>query len=541
MSRRALLIGAAGLLLGLGAERAAFGWGDARHWIPDVTVGWAFIGCGLAGWSRRPDSGTGPLLAATGFAWFVGNFASVDARPVAWLAAHALFVHRGPLVQCVLSFPNGRLTSSADRAAVALGYLAAMVTPIGRNKVATAVLGGLVVAAAVRGSTTAIGPARRSRALVIRLALAFGIALSAGALARLAFPSGAANEAVLLAYEAALVSVSFGILVGLLRVTGERTAVTDLVVELAGTPSGTLRDALAEALGDPTLEVGYRLPESAAYVDALGRPVVLPGAGAGRAVTPIEVDGRPVGVLVHDPAVLDDPGLLDSIASAARLAASNARLQAEVRAQVAEVQASRSRLVDAGDEERRRLERRLREGAGRHIEALAATLSSVQGAGSPGRLPQQLDQVDEQLERTVEDLAELARGLHPRIIEELGLAGALRDLARRCAVPIRLTMHVERIPGNVEAAAYFVCSEALSNLTKYSRAASGAITVQTREGRLVVVIEDDGVGGADANRGTGLRGLTDRVESLGGRLTVDSPQGVGTRLAAELPLGGEPP
>jgi signal transduction histidine kinase len=543
MSRLALLLlGAAGALVGLAGEAAAFGWDNPRHWLPDLVVGWSFIACGLVGRWRRPDSRTGSLMVAVGFTWFLGNFASVDVPAIAWLSSHALYLHRGPLIHCVLSFPSGRLPSGLDRAAVAVGYVAATVTPIAREEIATAILGALLVAVAVRGYLAAIGPARRTRRLAVRAAIAVGIALSGGALTRLAFPSGAANEAVLLGYETALCAVAVGLLIGLLRASSELATVTDLVVELAESPSGTLRDALAGALGDPTLQVGYWLADSGGYVDAGGRRLELPQPGTGRAVTPIELDGRPIGVLVHDPAVLDDPGLLESIASAARLAASNARLQAEVRAQVAEVLASRRRLVEVGDQERRRLERRLREGAGQRLELLASSLAKAttlaeRSAGGATRA--RLEQADRQLGRTIEELHELARGLHPRALEESGLAAALTELARQSPVPIQLHVTAGELPREIEAAAYFVCSEALTNLAKHARATSGSITVATRGERLIVEVVDDGVGGADVRRGTGLRGLTDRVEALGGRLTVASFEGRGTGLAAEIPLGGE--
>jgi hypothetical protein len=189
MSRLALLLlGAAGALVGLAGEAAAFGWDDPRHWLPDLVVGWSFIACGLVGRWRRPDSRTGSLMVAVGFTWFLGNFASVDVPAIAWLSSHALYLHRGPLIHCVLSFPSGRLPSGLDRAAVAVGYVAATVTPIAREEIATAILGALLVAVAVRGYLAAIGPARRTRRLAVRAANAVAIALSGGALARLAFP-----------------------------------------------------------------------------------------------------------------------------------------------------------------------------------------------------------------------------------------------------------------------------------------------------------------------------------------------------------------
>jgi signal transduction histidine kinase len=537
-----LLLAVAGALLGLAAAWVAFGWDDPRHWVPDLAVGWSFIACGLVGSLRRPNSGTGPLMVLVGFTWFLGNFASVDVPPIAWLATHALYLHRGPLIHCVLSYPTGRLTSGLDRALVAIGYVAAAVTLIARNEVATAILGALLIAVAVRSYAASIGPARRARLLALRAAMAVGIALSGSALVRLAFPTAAANEAALLAYEAVLCAVAVGLLIGLVRASWEWVTVTDLVVELAESPSATLRDALAGALGDRTLEVGFWLDESRRYVDAQGRPFEIPPSEAGRAVTPIELDGRPLGILVHDPVVLDDPGLIESIGSAARLAAANARLQAEVRAQVAEVMASRRRLVEVADEERRRLERRLRDGAGQRLGRL--TNSMVEGRALAQRSAGAetlalLQQADRQLGRTIEELHELARGLHPRLLEESGLAGALAELVRRSPVPIELHMSAEDLPAEIEAGVYFVCSEGLANVAKHSRATSGEITVAVQDGRFVVVeVVDDGVGGADERIGTGLHGLRHRVEALGGLLAVTSSEGGGTRLTAEIPLGG---
>jgi signal transduction histidine kinase len=546
MSRRALLLGAAGAAavpVGLAAEYAAFGWDEPRRWIPDLMVGWSFVACGAVAAWRRPDSRIGLFMLAVGFTWFSGGFASVDVPLVAWLGTQGLYVHRGLLVHCVLSFPTGRLTSGLDTVAVVVGY-AATVPPIARSELAVIILGALLIAVAIRGYLDAVGPARRARSVGVRAAIAVGAVLAGGALVRATFASYPASEAALLGYETVLCTVAVGLLVGLLRRTGERATVTDLVVELAEAPSGTLRDALAEAVGDPTLEVGFWLAESGGYVDARGRSFDIPRSGTGRAVTPIEAEGRPLAVLVHDPAVLDDPGLLESLGKATRLAASNARLQAEVRAQVAEVTASRRRLLEVADEQRRRLERRLREGAGKRLDALAESLKTARALAQQSRsrdLAENLEQAVQQLKLTIEDLQVLAGGLHPRVLEQAGLAGALADLAERSPVPIELRMSVSRLPSDIEAGAYFVCSEALANLAKHARASSAVIEVATEGGRLVVEVADDGVGGADERRGTGLRGLTDRVEALGGRLTVSSSEGGGTRLTAELPLDGEAP
>jgi signal transduction histidine kinase len=540
MSRRVLLLGVAGVFVGIAAESSAYRWSDVTHWIPDLLVGWTFIACGLVAGSVRPQSATGHLMVVSGFTWFLGNFASQEGM-IGWLGLHGLYLYRGPFIQCVLSFPTGSLSSRLDRVTVAVGYIAAVITPIAGSEIATIALAALVIAVAARSYLKAIGPTRRARAPVLRAATVVGVVLAGSAIAHLLLPAGA-NDLVLFLYEVALGAIAIDLLTNLLRAPWERAAVTDLMIGLAETPTATLRDALARALGDPTIEVGYVIPGSEGYVDARGRLIEIPQIGKGRAVTPIELEGRRLGVLVHDPAVLDDPGLLESIASAARLAASNARLQVEVRAQVAEVRASRRRLVEAGDEERRRLEGRLREGAERRLNAIGTRLAEARalaerpGAGGTLEL---VEQVYRQLRRGFDDLHELARGLHPVALRESGLAGALSDLATRSPVSIEVSVSVGDLPAEVEAGAYFVCSEALANIAKHARASSGSVSVTSRNDWLVVEITDDGVGGATAGVGWGPRGLTDRVEALGGRLYVDSPEGGGTRLTAEIPLGRE--
>jgi signal transduction histidine kinase len=530
----------AGAALGILAEQVYFGWGDARHWVPDLVTGWSLIACGLVGWSRRPESRSGPLMAATGFAWFAGNFASADLGPLDWLAAHALYLYRGPLFHLVLSYPRGRLAGRVERAAVAVGYVAAIVTPAWRSGTTTLVLASLLVGVAGRSYLRAAGRERRERLAAFQATAFLGAVLAGDALVRLAVSTPEAKDATLLANEAALVALAVSLLGGLLGWPWERAEVTDFVVELGESRSGTLRDALARALGDPTLELGYWLPESGAYVDVAGHPLELPPAGSDRAVTRVKRDGQAVAVLVHDPAVLDDPGLVEAVAAAARLAASNAHLQAEVRAQVSELQESRRRLVRAGDEERRRLEQRLHQGAERRLVALGHVLERVSGNTSRSRTAE-IERARGQLARTLADLHDLAGGLHPRALNEQGLAAALASLARRSPVPVELAVPAERLPAEVGAAAYFICSEALANVAKYASASRVVVRVTADDHAALVEIVDDGVGGADPAQGSGLRGLADRVEALGGALRLESPPDGGTRLAAELPLHGEAP
>jgi signal transduction histidine kinase len=310
------------------------------------------------------------------------------------------------------------------------------------------------------------------------------------------------------------------------------------VVGLSDDQSGTLRGELASALGDPSLELGYWVAEVGKYVDAEGRVLTMPRRTSARAVTLIGQSDVPVAGLVHDPALLDDPGLLESVASAARLAASNVTLQAELQMRIAELVASRRRLLEAGDEERRRLEVRLRDGAETRLDDLARLLSLAASGATGATAREAIASSQAQLERTRDELGRLASGLHPRTLSERGLAEALRGLSDDVPFTVRFELPGEPLPAHVETVAYFVVSEALANVAKHAQASQVSVSVATDMFFARIVIEDDGGGGADV-RGSGLRGLADRVETLGGTLRVDSAPGMGTRLAADIPVDGE--
>lgn len=534
-----LLLWPAGVALGIAGEWALFGWDDARHWVPDLITGWTLIAAGLVGWSRRPDSRSGALMTATGFAWFLGNFTTTGVAALDWLGAHALYAYRGPLIHLLATYPGGRTSSRLERGTVAVGYATAIVTPVWRSEIATIVLSLLLLAVCARSYLQAVGPQSRARLAAVWAAAGLALALAGGAAARLAVPGAAANDSSLLALEVTLCALAGGLLVGLLSPWAGGPAVTDLVVTLGETRSGSLRDELARALGDPALGVGYWLPNRQAFVDSEGRPFVLPDPGSERSVTVIERDGRPVAALVHDAAVLNDPGLHEAVSSAAQLAAANARLRAEVRAQLAELRESRRRLLEAGDQERRRLERRLHEGAERRLQGLAEQLRTADLSTGPEPATERIGRIEAQLAQTLDELRELAHGLHPRVLAEAGLPGALRSLARRAPLRVDVIAPDAELPREVEAVAYFLCSEALANVAKHACASRASITVATADGRVRIEIEDDGLGGADSSRGTGLRGLADRVEALEGTLRIESPPGGGTRLAAEIPTGSE--
>ena len=232
--------------------------------------------------------------------------------------------------------------------------------------------------------------------------------------------------------------------------------------------------------------------------------------------------------------LLDQPALLEAAGSAARFALENERLQAELRAQLAELRESRARIVRAGDEERRRLERDLHDGAQQRLLGLGMALqllqSHVDRAG--GRL---LEETEAELRQALAELRELARGIHPAVLTDQGLAAAIRTLASRAPLPVEVEGCNERLPEPVETAAYFVVSEALTNIAKYAQASNARIRVDRTDGHAHVEVHDDGIGGADPQTGSGLRGLADRIAALNGQLEVESPQGGGTTITAEIP------
>ena len=287
------------------------------------------------------------------------------------------------------------------------------------------------------------------------------------------------------------------------------------------------------------LEIAYRVDQN--WVDEAGQPVALPfpEQNEQRVVTLVEDGGTLVAALLHDPTALRDATLTLSVIAAVRLVLANVRLRAEDAARMREVAASRRRLVEAGDEERRRLREQLRGGAERMLAEVSAELGAC-AVQLDGVTAVALVALVDELDAASEDLARFAQGVHPRALTERGLAEALRDLASHAAVPVAVIVPSRRFPAPQEAAAYFVCSEALANVAKYAGATRASISVVEGGARLVVCVADDGRGGAEPARGSGLRGLNDRVEALGGRLSVSSPAGAGTRIEAELPIGAYP-
>ena len=544
--------------------------------VLDLAVGWSFIGVGLVAWSRRPDSRTGVLMVALGFAWFARFAVAVAVRPAFVVGVLVSSLYLSVLVHLLATFPGGRVQGRAERVLVTVGYLLSapldgvfLLLGAQRGLGEGPPPGGLVIAPR-SGVFTPTGVDLAVQAVVVLLFLSllarvFARWRSAGPAQRRSLTPGVVGGAVIvvtilaertailllippavgvvLAWSAQVVLVVWplALLLGLLRSQLDRSAVSRLIVELgAGLPvPERLRSALAATLHDPSLELAYWLPERRTFVDPAGAPVRVAPA-RDRALTYLERDGERIAVIVHDPVLAGEPELVAAVAAGAGLAVQNERLHAEVRNQLREVRASRARIVEAADDARRRVERDLHDGAQQRLVtvALALRLAHTQLDTAPrGEVAALLDEAGAELAGALDELRELARGIYPVLLTDAGLGPALRSLAERCPVPAVVgAVPARRWPDAVEQTCYFVVSEALANAAKHAGAGSVAVELREAGGGLRVEVSDDGAGGADAS-GSGLRGLADRVATLGGELTVRSPRGGGTRVSARVPCG----
>jgi signal transduction histidine kinase len=327
------------------------------------------------------------------------------------------------------------------------------------------------------------------------------------------------------------------LLLGFLRARLARSSLGDLFLELRGDPSpADLQDALSRALRDPSLSLLYWLPDFGSYADLEGRAVELPESDDARAVTLIDRDGIHVAALLHDLALAQEPELLEAVTAAASIALENAQLHVELRARLEELRGSRARVIDAGQKERQRLERNLHDGAQQRLIALSLELSRVEQQEKNPVLSARLDEARREIGVSLAELRDVARGLHPAVLTGHGLEVALESIAAHSPVSVELTVEIEgRLQERIEVAAYYVVSESLANVAKHAHATTATVDVVQTNGHLLVEIVDDGVGGADTEGGSGLRGLADRVEALNGRLRVWTPLGGGTRVQAEIP------
>ena len=527
----------------------------------------SYILSGLIAWWRRPESRLGPLMVAGGFLTALSSLSSASAPLALTIGQAADLIPFAVFLHVYLAFPTGVLEGRLARVLVIASYavavglqllglmlggfdpenvlavvsepdVAATLAQVQLAALAVLLLGGVVVLGARRRAGAR--PLRRSAALLVD-SFSFALVTSAVLLITGAFfpeeffflPVQRATFVVI-----GLAPIAF--MVALLDARLARSSVGELMIELHGqTTPIDLAEPLARALHDPSLRIAYWLPQYAIWTDSDGRPVRLAGDDDDRATTLIERDGEAIAVLEHDPALNAEPELLDAVRASAAIALENGQLQAELRARLEELRGSRGRVIEAGQRERERLERNLHDGAQQRLIALSLEL---------GRLGKRLDddpesqvRVDEarrEIGVSLEELRTVARGLHPAVLTAHGLPVAVESLAATSAVPVRLEIALEhRVDEQAEVAAYYVISESLANIGRHARAASAAVSIVQENGDLVVEVRDDGIGGADTESGSGLRGLADRVEALGGRLQVWTPHGGGTKVRAQVPCG----
>jgi signal transduction histidine kinase len=565
----------AGVTAFVGATHGA----PTRFLILDTSFGLVFVVAGLVAWQRRPELPYGALLILCGVLWFVGSYAPTGAAPYSALGFAFERYYDVVLAGIVLTFAAGALSGAGRVALVVLGaaYLTrtasrlfvgceCMTNPTAvvddpllfeRAQVATS---AVIAVSAVAVAVLAIMRPLRESAAVRRVLLPVAVA---GAVAAL----GAAFDAVdlitfvttgdgLLRFAepwrevatwmilfVSVVLVPVGYLLGVFRLRVRHGALGPLALELDRKPGpDDLQTALRQALGDPSAELLVWDRAHSVWLDARRRPVAAPVEEPPRAVTSVECDGQAIAAVVHDRALREDPGLLAATVALLRLALDNERLAAEVGEQLDQVRASRARLIEASEAERRRIERDLHDGAQQRLIAVALALDEARVEASQlatdAPFVKRLHDTADELMAAIEELRELARGIHPAVLTEDGLRVAVSSLARRAAVPVDVDITFnDRLPAAVEATAYYVVAESLANITRHARARSATIRMAHDNGHLDIDISDDGDGGADASRGSGLRGLADRLDAISGTLRIDSPPQGGTRLRAEIPCG----
>jgi signal transduction histidine kinase len=530
-------------------------------WLPLQTAGLAFLFCGTLLWLRRPGNGTGRLMTLLGTVWYFGDLQLVP-HPWAYAIGFCFFYANTAVAgHLVLALPDGRLGRRYERRLVAVLYAAPVLTQIARfiteyppqpqgwgdprgaysvwaavGSVTMLALAIAVVVLLLRRWTAAGRAVRREYAPVWCILVGVAVAIGLANLVAIRHPGAQMAQNLALAYAYGMIVVPFALAAGLLRVSLARLRVAELIVRLqAATAPEQLRTAVAVALGDPELDILYRAPDGTGYRDASGR-VAEPRSGPGRHITAVGGSDHPAALLIHDAGLTRHRALVDAVVAAARLALDNARLLTHQRALLDEVSVSRARIVLATDVERRRIQRDLHDGVQHDLLALSMLVRRAQDRLVNGESPDgELGLAARRLPELVHSVRSLAEGIHPPILAEQGLAAALETIAERAMLPVILDVPTDRWPAQVERAAYYVITEALSNAHKHAAATHARIRVAESGGRLSVTVVDDGSGGADPGAGSGLDGLRDRAAALGGTLDVSSAAGAGTTITAELP------
>jgi signal transduction histidine kinase len=539
-----------------------------------VLTGWSWLGVGIFACWRRPDNAFGAWLIFTSFAWLAQALTYANSALVFTVGLIIAYVFPFALIQTLVRFPTGRIESDTDRwilrlvaGALSLVLLATLFSTseqfgfedaprnlllLADSPTTSAILfiianavAIVLVLALIHSFTTkysaASPPTRRLIGPVLWTSTALLAMLGISSVFSIADLDSAETIAGMISAIIALF-LPLAFLIGLARSKLVRGQALGRMLERVAheTDPVKMQEAVAEALGDPSVELAFWLPETKQYVDARGLPTSEPDPDSGRAASVVSMDGRKVALIIHDGALLEEPEKIEAVSRGAALAFENARLEAEVRANVAELRASRARIVEAGDAARREIERNLHDGAQQNLVSLALKLQLARSRveSDPRGAIEIIDGASAELEQTLAELRELARGIHPAILSDRGLDAALLALAHRAPLPVEVgQVPDDRLPEPVEAAAYYVVAESLTNVVRYAEASRAEVDITRAGGVVRIRIADDGVGGADPTLGSGLKGLADRIAALDGHFMLASPDGLGTIVEAEIPCG----
>ena len=564
-------VAAAGVLLGcveLALVLSEPSWGPWWAVVLWTVVAWIYLAAGVLAWLRRPSNRMGPLMIAGAFAWLV---AGLLGTAIPALTAAGLITATVPfavIVHLLHGFPSGRLRGRLSVATVVAGYVVCVILEVPRYLFGKEPGGPFTVlqitydpelaraALWLQWATglsvmvvTAIILARRLRRAppaqrgILAPLFAYGVLAVlfvpvSAQVARSFFDGGGIWLEV--AQLAVLAGVPIAFVVAMLRGGFARTGeLQELGVWLgADRERPELADVLADVLGDPSLELLLATAGTDGYVDFRGRAVAPPEPGSGRAMVEVVLRDRRVGAIVYDATLIADRSIVESAGRVVALALQNEQLTAELRAGRDRLQRSLARTVEASDVERRRIARDLHDGLQGRLVLLAIQADAVRG--DPTLSPEARSDaaaLGAGLQTAITELRDLVQGVMPAMLTERGLCAAAEELAARCPIPVAVDLEHARgqLPGAVESTGYFLVAEALANAVKHSRADAVDLRMARENGHLRIELRDDGVGGAHANGGAGLRGMADRVEALGGRLNLSSPPGGGTGIVVELP------
>ena len=480
-----------------------------------------YVVSGIVAWWWRPASHLGPLMLATGIAMGLTPL-QWSQQPVAYSIGHVLdMLPAAMFLHVFLAFPTGRLAGRAERLLVIGGYgvavglqlakIALGVTPENLLRVADrpaaamllekiqlSLLSALLLFGAVvlftRGRRST-GPRRRPIALLLS---AFNLSLVMLAVLYVAGMGGWAGfEVIRNVTFAALGLAPLMFLLGLVDARLARADIGGLLVELRADPTADLQAPLARALHDPSLRLAYWLPEFTAWADQQGRPTTLAELGDGKAVRVVYRDAEPMAALAFDRSWEEEPELIEALAAAAGIALENGRLRTELRARLQDLHGSRLRVVEAGRQERQRLERNLHDGAQQRLVALSLELGLLSDAAGDDPSGHRLRRAKEEVTASLAELRDIARGIYPAVLSGHGLGVAVESAAALASIPVDVEVRLdERPPESVEAATYYVVTESLTNIEKHAAASRATVSVTGHAGRLTVEITDDGRGGA---------------------------------------------